>query len=119
MVRHDPETGQQRNCFQSFVADLRSCFARRFNGDLAVTFSRRRKPEEVEVVRIVGHWIEALGPALRDVIFVCRDRHFVAALSVGIAAHALIDARGMWTMWPAAGISVSRRSAAASALSAW
>ena len=45
-------------------------------------------------MRKVSHRIEALRPTLRDVVFVSRDREFIAAHGIGIAAHALINMRG-------------------------
>ena len=44
-------------------------------------------------MRIVGHRIEALRAALRDVILVRSDRHLVAPHRICIAAHALVDVR--------------------------
>ena len=94
VVGNDAKSGEQRNLLQPFIINLRSGLARRLDGQLAAAIESRREPEEMNVVRIVGHGIEALRPTLRDVIFVSRDREFVAAHGVGIAAHALINMRG-------------------------
>ncbi len=54
----------------------------------------RGEPQEVDVVRVVGHRIQALRPALRDVVLVGRDGELVALHRVGVAADALVDVRG-------------------------
>ena len=94
VVGHDAETGEQRYCFQSFIIDLRSCFARRLDCEFAVSFRGRREPKEVQVVRIVGHRIEALRATLRDVVFISGNGHDVALGRISITPDALINVRG-------------------------
>ena len=69
-----------------------SC-ARRLDRQLALAVGRRRKPQEVDVVRVVGHRIEPLRAALGDVVLVGGNRQLVALDRVRIAADALIDVR--------------------------
>ena len=72
-----------------FAATLRADVERH----LALPVGRRGEPEEVDVVRVVGHRIHALGPALGDVALVGLDRQLVALHRVGVAADALVDVR--------------------------
>ena len=41
----------------------------------------RREPEEVDVVRVVGHRVQALRTALADVILVSGDRQLIALIA--------------------------------------
>ena len=63
-------------------------------GDLALAVDGGGKPQEVHVVRVVAHRVQALRAALGDVVLVGGDGEPVALHRVGVAADALVDVRG-------------------------
>ena len=81
VVGHHTESRGERQRLQRLVIDLRRQLARRLNRQPALPVDRRRKPEEVDVVRVVGHRIEALRAALRDVVLVGGNRQLVALIA--------------------------------------
>jgi hypothetical protein len=92
-VGNDAEAGRDRHLGERLVVDLGGDLPRRVERGLALAVGRRGKPQEVDVVRVVGHGVHALGPALRDVALVGLHRQLVALHRVGIAPDPLIDVR--------------------------
>ena len=90
-IRHDPERRQHEHLFQGRVVDLRRRFPCRLDGLSTLAIRRRREPQEVDIVRIVGHRVETLRAALCDVVLVGLDRELVTPDRVGVAPDAVID----------------------------
>ena len=65
--------------------------ARSVERELAAALHHRRVPQKVQVVRVVGSWIETLRVALRDVVFIGGGREFVGGHGVVVTADAQID----------------------------
>jgi hypothetical protein len=91
--RDDAEAGEQRQRRERRVAHLRRGLQRRLDRARGAALHGGRGPQEVDVVRVVGHRVEALRAALRDVVLVREHGQLVALRRVGIAAHPLIDVR--------------------------
>ena len=94
VVGDDAEAAEERQLLEHLVAHLGRGLARGVDRELAPAVRGGGEPEEVDVVRVVGHRVEALGPALRDVVLVGGDRGLVGGRGVRVAAHALVDVRG-------------------------
>lgn len=69
------------------VIMLRRQFARRVQRVLSASFQVEGCVQKMDIVRIVGCGINALRPALRDVVLVGRDGLIVHGGGIGIAAH--------------------------------
>jgi hypothetical protein len=94
VVGHDAEAGQQRQLLHRLVGDLRGDLPGLLDRELAAAVRRRGEPQEVDVVRVVAHRVQALGLALGDVVLVGLGRQVVALDGVREAADALVDVRG-------------------------
>ncbi len=75
---------QQRQLIDGLIRNLAEDLVRRIKGNGAASFHGRRRPQKVNVVRIVAQRIDPLGPALGDITFVGRNSLLIDVRSVGV-----------------------------------
>ena len=67
---------------------------RRVDRHCPSSFERRRRPEEVQVVRVVADGIQPLRLTLGKIVLVSGDRPHVGFRGIGVASDADVDVRG-------------------------
>ena len=80
--------------FNHLEPDVRRDFSCGFDGDFAATFHARGGPEKMDVVRVIGGRVKALGVAARDIGLVNGRGRYVRLGGVVVAAYAPVDMSG-------------------------
>ena len=91
--RHNRKTVEHWQFAQLFGRQLRRDLASGVNRYFAAALHAGRVPEKMNVVRVITERIDALGPALGDVVLIGRDCLHVGLGCVCIAAQPPIDVR--------------------------